>query len=293
MFKNLYNIATLEVSLKPESALLIKGIEAFDPISPDMTFIKQTTPKGEIIFIPGSSIKGVIRSFSESILKSLNPPRFPEICDASDPKKMCPKKYKTQNEDKLPYERHCLVCRTFGSTDLASRVEFSDFIPKENLTKYLVERPGVSIDRKKGTVKVGPFQMEILTQGTFYGSITFTNYQLWQIGLVLLTLQLMDEGIIKLGYGKSRGPGWVHPKINKALIRQFGPLYNKPVSGVGMVKVEQHRNLLAYGKDTIDFDVPHKSNGLWTEYNIPIEIWNEFSQKIKEHFSQVFGGNSS
>ena len=297
MFKNLYNLATLSVSLKPESALLVKGAEAPDPIAPDMAFIRMRTPKGNTVFIPGSSIKGVIRSLSEALLRSLpQQAGIPPICDASDPRTLCSDTQKTEKEKKegkkLPYERHCLACRTFGSTDLAARVAFSDFMPTDSrVMDYLTERPGVSIDRKTGIVKHGPFQMEVLTrQGRFQGTITLTNYQLWQLGLVLWALDLMDEGVIKLGFAKSRGPGWVHPRVEKVAIRQFGPLAQAFLAGVGLVEEEQYRGLLRPEEDRLSVDVSPKTNGLWTEFLFEnVDVWSPVAKRIKNHFSRIIG----
>ncbi len=294
MFKKLLNIAKIELSLKPESALLVKGVEAFDPVAPDMSFIRQTTNRGDIIFIPGSSIKGVIRSFSESILKGIQIDDVPPVCDISDPQTTCPGKAKDKKEgEKLPYDKHCLACRTFGSTDLASHVAFSDLMPVDpkKTMDTLTERPGVSIERQKGTVKKGGlFHMEILPQGTFRGTLTFTNYQLWQLGLILLALELMDKGIIKLGYAKSRGPGHVHTYINKLSILQFGPLHNENIYGIGMAKSDY--KLIDPENDKIENISPSSStsNGIWIEMNFQNQNLQSVIPALKNKFTEIAGG---
>lgn len=295
MFKSLYNLAVLQVSIKPESALLVKGMEAPDPIAPDMAFIRMSTPKGETVFVPGSSLKGVVRSFAESLLRSLREDLNPPICDPSDPKRLCSEVQKSDREKKagvkLPYERHCLACRTFGSTDLAARVAFSDFMPIEpqRAMEALAERPGVSINRRKGTVEHGPFYMEVLTQETLQGTLTFTNYQLWQLGLVLWALELMDEGLVKMGFAKSRGPGWVHPRVEHVTVRQFGPLAGETLAGVGLVERERDkRGLLKPESDRLEGNFHPESNGLWTEFRFKDDSWQSVAQKLKKHFTEVF-----
>lgn len=243
MFKVLYNQAKLMICIQPISPILVKsGLESFDPTRPDMEFIRSRVPIGdevkEVPFIPGSSLKGIIRSHAERIIRTLNL----KSCDISRKGEDCvsrwekkEKKEKGEAEKEMPYKKHCFACRTFGSTKLASRTRISDAYPwkpgaKEEEMKSQIEsilteeRPGVMIDRRKGTTAVGPFFYEVLTSGSFFAEITLRNYQLWQFALLSLVLRDINEGHQRLGAGKSRGLGKVSVRIENFEIQQLGAL---------------------------------------------------------------------
>jgi CRISPR/Cas system CSM-associated protein Csm3 (group 7 of RAMP superfamily) len=67
MHKKIYNQAKFTFNIVPVTPLLIKCQEGADPTRPSMEFIRSNNR----VFIPGSSIKGVFRSYSEKILKTL------------------------------------------------------------------------------------------------------------------------------------------------------------------------------------------------------------------------------
>lgn len=150
----------------------------------------------------------------------------------------------------MPYSEHCYACRTFGSTELAGRVRFTDAYPWQpgatanerghGVSQVIVEqRPGVKIDRRKGTTAGGAlFELEVVTAGSFYGEIFLYNYQLWQLALLALVLRDIDGGFQRLGAMKSRGLGWVKVKIEELMIQQQGPLGgpdHRELRGVGAV----------------------------------------------------------
>ncbi|MEW6457054.1 MAG: RAMP superfamily CRISPR-associated protein [Acidobacteriota bacterium] len=286
--KAIYNQVNLLLKITPVTPFLIKSGETLDPTKPDMEFIRLKTsfvPQG-VVYIPGSSIKGVIRSCAERILRTSNL----DVCNIVEEKieeedKSCSafyrqyinvikekrerqnylesitlrplKKYLSsivnipEPPEKLFYSGHCYACRTFGSTNIASRVFFTDIFPwgfgiseqekkkiaTEIENKYIQIRPGVSIDRRKGSVKHGPFELEIITGGNFYGEVLIKNYQLWQLSLLFLAFSEIDEGFQKIGYGKTRGLGKVNLKVEELKIEQFGMLKNdSKIRGIGYIK---------------------------------------------------------
>jgi CRISPR-associated RAMP protein (TIGR02581 family) len=295
MFKRLYNKAKISYKLSPETALLIKSQETIDPALPDMSFVRMSTPWGETIYIPGSSIKGVFRATSEAILKTFGK----KVCNSVEPRENCGGKEKKnehniKEDEKLPYKFHCWACKTYGSTEMAGRVCFSDLYPWEEndavekrkqkvlyLLEYTSIRPGVSIDRKKGNVKAGPFEMEILTGGELFGSITFTNYQLWQVGMILKVIEMANDGLVKFGYAKSRGPGRVKIDITGMEFLQTGPLLDKPLSGTG--EIENLRK--EYGlvdNDSIPDYLNGEEDGIFKKFKIGKEDKNIIDNLIKK-----------
>jgi len=295
MYKTLYNKAIISYKLSPETALLIKSQETMDPTLPDMSFVRMPTTWGETIYIPGSSIKGVFRATSEAILKTFGK----EVCNSVEPKENCANIKKEKNtekntEKKLYYKLYCPGCRTYGSTEMAGRVCFSDLYPWEknddvekrkqkvlHLLEYTSIRPGVSIDRKKGNVKAGPFEMEILTGGELFGSITFTNYQLWQVGMILKVIEMANDGLVKFGYAKSRGPGRVKIDITGMEFLQTGPLLDKSLSGTG--EIENLRK--EYGlvdNDSIPNYLNGEEDGIFKKFKIEKENKNLIEELIKK-----------
>lgn len=236
MFKRLENVAKLSFTLTPQGPILVKAGDELDPTGPDMAFVRLMTPVGRTICIPGSSLKGVMRSAAESLLRLVDN----TICDASDAKMLCSGKQENEQnkvDGKLPYSRHCRVCQTFGSTDLASRVSFSDLLPWRpdaspeeqrqaiaQIEQHLGVRMNVSIDRRKSAVAHGPFEMETLSGGTLYGEVILRNYRLWQAGLIFFLFDQLDQGMFRLGFAKSRGLGRVRIQPTSLIIEQFGTL---------------------------------------------------------------------
>ncbi len=248
MFKQTLNLARIQLRLCPQGPFLIKAAESLDPTRPSMEFVRIFSAVGPTVYVPGSSLKGVVRSTAEALFRTLgeNP------CDASDPKRLCPvvrKDRKKNPEEKLAYLDHCPVCQTFGSTELASRVHFADLFPwrpkedaaaregqKKELERHLGIRMGISIDRRKGSVAHGPFEMEILTGGTLYGEVSLRNYSLWQLGLLFFVFERLDEGSLKVGFGKSRGLGRVALEVDQVMLEQFGPLKGRAGVVIGLAE---------------------------------------------------------
>jgi CRISPR-associated protein Csm3 len=242
MFKEARNLAKLTLCLVPEGPFLIKSREGLVPTRPDMEFVRLNTPYGEALYVPGSSLKGAVRAATEALLKSIdkiNPP----ICDPLDLRDgACTSQRNKQrrglrNRDSLPYSAHCDVCKTFGSTELAGRVRFGDLLPwrtvqeaaereqaVQALASHLSVRTGVAIDRRTGQAKGGAlYEMETICGGTFYGEIAVQNVGLWQLGLLWLVLDRVDDGTLRLGFGKSRGLGRVRLAVEHFTFEQFGP----------------------------------------------------------------------
>src|SRR5438067_979243 len=76
MHRLFLNEATLDLELRPSSPLLIKSGEAgevsLDPLLPDMNFVRTRRPdRGEEVYVPGSSLRGVLRSHAERLLRSV------------------------------------------------------------------------------------------------------------------------------------------------------------------------------------------------------------------------------
>jgi CRISPR-associated RAMP protein (TIGR02581 family) len=152
----------ITATLRMKTALSVGARASLMPTGSDLPVIK--TPEG-IPFIPGSSLKGVVRAYTERLLRTMDELKQTRqgerlwACDPLDERercviakccehcenckgnccrdcsrcKNCMVKRATQNnrldDKKLTQEiwqRSCTACRLFGSPWLASRVSFQD-----------------------------------------------------------------------------------------------------------------------------------------------------------------------
>lgn len=221
MLKKLLNQAMLELTLEPQGPLLIKsGIEGgADPSVPDMQFVRT----GGQVYIPGSSLKGVFRSYAEKIARTVGA----KCCNPFDDKEQsptcfCGKRLEKQSDGRYIYIHSCRICQLFGSTAMASRIKFSDAYPPNGHEPTRETRTGVAIDRILGSVAHGPFDFEVVTNGAFKTSLILRNFELWQVGLLALVLRDLEEGLLPIGFGKSRGLGEVKARITGFSVRYVG-----------------------------------------------------------------------
>lgn len=227
MHKKLVNELRLDFRLKPEGPLLIKsGREAgADPTLLDMNFVRTTHAEfGRTVYLPGSSLKGAIRSYCEKIGRTVDLP----VCNPLDSKSSCGRKL--ERTAKIAggaeiYHDLCPICRIFGHTVMSSHIYLSDAYPTAETVKVVnetEERDGVAIDRISGAVAVGPFQLEVVTRGEFTASLTLRNFQLWQVGLLTIALRDLAEQRVPLGFAKSRGLGRVSLRYDRLEISYPG-----------------------------------------------------------------------
>lgn len=249
MHGRLYNEAEFTLRLRPRTPLLIKSgaVTSLSPEMPDMAFVRTRRrdkhgEEIEEIYLPGASVRGVVRAYAESLLRSI------DLRHACDPFKMSrPKETDTPGlhaaclADKKPtdlngpqaWKGSCCACKLFGNTGLSSRLRVSDFYidGDEPLTET---RHGVAIDRITGAVAQGPFELETVTDGEFSGTVTLRNFTTGQLALLAAALLDLSDGLVAIGHAKSRGLGRVELFFDRLTFRF--PLKCNPagrVSGIG------------------------------------------------------------
>ncbi len=238
MHKATFLEGTIDFSITPDGPILIKAGETggADPTLPDMEFVRS---RGQI-YIPGPSLKGVVRAQCERICRSLDSEQLQQARQAyrrrlSQDEPIVPladnplgagtcynglddmnyssgraiegMNLKGADRTAVIYRRSSFVSQIFGHTSLAGRVRFADAYPEGKLE--VEQRNGVAIDRIYGSVAVGPFNYETVVSGTFRTSIYFKNLTLAQFALLGLALRDLAEGRVAIGFGKSRGLGRV------------------------------------------------------------------------------------
>jgi len=197
-----------------------------ETVSVDSAFCREKS----IPYLPGSSIRGVLRSHAERMLRTIvykkvikdSPDEAKRIASDSawDLEKLEQKGKELQNEpfDKI-YKSACLISRVFGFTAMGGRVRVSNAYPlnPEAFEKGLKLMDHVAIDRFTGGSAEGkkfnarPFFPTNPPDGSgdmcFY--ICLEDFEKWHFGLIALLLKDLMNGRIAIGYGKNKGFGRV------------------------------------------------------------------------------------
>lgn len=135
-----------------------------DPTAVDNSVLKDSTGRA---VIPGSSIKGVVRSYFESVVRAA----YGEdaACDVFNESSLCSEQKTKINDRKeaaeKDYNDSCMVCRLFGGKKIAGKLSFKDSF---SIGVPLYEhRDGVGISRKTGSAAQGKkYDFEIIPKGT-------------------------------------------------------------------------------------------------------------------------------
>lgn len=232
---------------------------SLDPVGTDMPIAidHKKSP-----FVPGSSVKGVLRSEIERILRTLETQQKKingktiRACDSSD---QCPD-LSGEERDKLIREctengrlngakfaekifgRLCTACELFGSGDSASHVMIKDMpLSSEKIRTEL--RDGVAIDRDTGTARQRQlFNFEIVPVGTeFAFEAILENIEDWQVGLFGIVLKLWELGEIAIGGKTSIGMGFGKLKNISVKLVNADNLIDHVISGTAQeVTIEQY-----------------------------------------------------
>ncbi|MDZ7373984.1 MAG: RAMP superfamily CRISPR-associated protein [candidate division KSB1 bacterium] len=241
------NEIVLTLRIMPRSPLLIKsGAEGdlqIDPTLPDMNFVRTYRNGRSEVYLPGSSLRGVLRSHAERLIRSVEPEvgNGKGACDPNLEKgsrgplrPACFRGEKELTEKTGPeaYNQSCRACRIFGNTALAGRVRIEDFHLADRSEPRLEVRHGVAIDRVTGSVAQGPFEMEILVDGEFRGSLTIRNFTLGQFALLCASLLDIGDGLVPIGFGKSKGLGRVQLRFDELMYRTIEK-HEGQIRGVG------------------------------------------------------------
>jgi CRISPR-associated RAMP protein (TIGR02581 family) len=245
MLKKIMNEAFLTVRITTTGPLLVKsGIATVGEANatPVLTFRNDR----QEVFIPGSSLKGVFRSHVERVVGSLKThvicypfpaegnneadqeqrrrdyrescgEMFNKIAKKDDDGKGKQRTKRLDARKDLIYAASCPTCRLFGSTSFIGRIAINDayLTPDMRDIKVSELRDGVGIDRLTGGASHrAKFDLEVVTTGVvFETDIHLRNFELWQLGMLFIVLQDMEDGLIPLGSGRSRGLGKVKAEI--------------------------------------------------------------------------------
>lgn len=218
----LENRYSLTASLVCETALHVGSSSTGDPFEgSDLPVARDGRNRP---FIPGSSLRGVLRSGLESLLRGLGSEDL-RVCDPFERTEehaelSCSERTQAHRADldsealtearafELAWQESCAVCRLFGQLFLASRVRIAD-LPLIAWEGRTYVRDGVGLDRDLRTAAKGIlYDFEAVPAGAeFRLRMEVENAEAHEIGLLLSGLDLFGEGYLTLGGKGARGLG--------------------------------------------------------------------------------------
>lgn len=260
MLKQLVNHALVQLRIEPLDPLLIKTGQATVG-GTDMSFVRTYRNNRSEPFLPGSSLKGVVRSYCEKICRTLRTAPVPVCLPYMEERHANTEEERAQLScghfmDKVSswqaYAISCPACRLFGSLKFSGRCSISDAYVVGNFIEE--KRDGVAIDRVSGgAAPRAKYDLQVLVKGTFDATLDVRNFERWQIGLLGLALADMEDGLVRLGSGKSRGLGRFKAQIQNLTVFYYG----KPVERlVGLGALCSEDECQRYGF------APERGNGL-------------------------------
>lgn len=257
MFKRLINHAELRVALELDGPMLVKSGKP-TVTGLDMAFIQSFKNGIWQPVLPGSSLKGVLRSHAERFCRSLKehsvcvPYQRPGTKGACADDDSCGfrldeiKKARERQENRVGsaevYRVSCPICRLFGSTHYAGRLSTRDAWLKEPAKAKLEPRDGVAIDRfTGGAAPKLKFDMEVLAEGVFEVLLEVENFEAQQLGLLATALMDLCDGHIRIGAGTSRGLGKVKATIESFVLSYYQAKAPEKFQGLGAVLSAEER----------------------------------------------------
>ena len=264
MLKQLVNECRFKLRIHTTGPVLVKS--GHQTVSgPNMTPVRTYRNGKTEVYFPGSSLKGIFRSHIEKVIRTLNNGivcnpfvRTEEKTNRQGNQLVCPDyaevscgdKFEVRQRDQLrvnnvlwehskekvtneqAYHDSCPVCRLFGSTSFIGRVAISDAYILN--TGTIEQRDGVGIDRFTGGAASGAkFELEVVSSGTtFETDIYVRNFEVWQLGMLMLIVQDLEDELIRIGSGRSRGLGNIKGEISEVQINYIGIANGRPTNSV-------------------------------------------------------------
>ena len=229
MFDKFQSRLNLKGEVETLTAIRIGAGRSTSPVGADLPVVRDAA---NFPYIPGSSFKGVLRSYVESILRGLTDDRH-IVCNPTNENEQCitrkemenlrEKRQKQDWDDqqfsKKILNKTCWVCKLFGSLWFASKLQVRDLHVQPELwfNQYL-QRDGVAIDRDTETASEGKlYDFEVVPAGVVFNFHAIVdNAEDWQLGMLYLGLSAFENGELTIGGGSSRGLGVIELSLDSA-----------------------------------------------------------------------------
>ena len=302
--------ADVTIVIEPVDPILVKsGHATMD--GADMAPVSTLRDGRRIHYLPGPSLKGVLRSHLERIARTLRPGSVCLPYYDPDPRRgisvpvsaerrsygcgfRSPSRGRTDTAP-AAYANSCAACRLFGSMKFGGRFSIGDAYPLAEHEPKPETRNGVGIDRfTGGTVGSVLFDLQVLVDGKFKASIRLTNFEFWQLAVLHLLLTDLADEMIAVGSGRSRGLGRVRATVESFRLTYTGVANS--LLGIGQIATPEEQE--AYGLHNWMPDRPvalpsaPRIRGLRQEYDLDT-CWSERLQALVpafDNFLQWHGG---
>ena len=218
MFDKFESRLSLEGKVETLTAIRIGAGRSNSPVGADLPVVRDVA---NFPYIPGSSFKGVLRSYVESIVRSLKDDKR-IVCNPTDNKEQCitaedMEHLREKRDDELILEKTCWVCQLFGSLWYASKLQIRDLHVQQDLWfGQYQQRDGVAIDRDTETSSDGMlYDFEVVPAGVVFDFHAIVdNAADWQLGMLYLGLSAFENGELTIGGGSSRGLGVIELSLS-------------------------------------------------------------------------------
>ena len=236
MLKRLVNECRFTLVIQTEGPVLVKS--GYSTVSgPDMTPVRTYRNGQTEVYLPGSSLKGVFRSHIEKVVRTL---KADVVCNPFVKMDSCSDKFETRKQqgalsNEEVYRDSCPACRLFGSTSFIGRIAISDAYLAQGTQERTEQRASVGIDRFTNGVASGPFDSEVVSSGVkFETNLYLRNFEIWQLGMLMLIVKDLEDGLIRIGSGRSRGLGNVKAEMPEVAVNylHLGAVNGKPAKEV-------------------------------------------------------------
>ncbi len=296
MLRKWFCQAEITIEIHPVDPVLVKsGYATFS--GPDMVPVQTLRDGEETFYLPGTSLKGVLRSHLERICRSLKegvtclPYYFDAKKDAQNVPVAseqgaisCGKRLEGDRTTAEIYRLSCPACRVFGSLKFKGRAGLSDAYALPDHKPVREDRNNVCIDRFTGGVAQGPFDMTVLVGGVYRTTLQITNFELWQLAGIHFLLADLEDGLLSVGSGQSRGLGRVEGKATSYRLTYL----QKPPRLCGLFQFATAEERQAYGLSAEPGNLPElpspkSSRGLRTVYDVTGE-WQNWTETLAGSF---------
>jgi CRISPR-associated RAMP protein (TIGR02581 family) len=259
-FAALQNRLTVRGTLVAETGLRIGAGRDTEVTGNDLPVLRDVLDRP---FLPGASLKGVLRAQAEGLVRALDPQQALDLLEIEAWQREVIAKLKENVDDPegdralttTIWSHSTMIDQTFGAPWLAGRLFVKDAHVVEDywFGQYEV-RNGVAINRDTETQQGGfLYDYEVVPAGSrFQFELVLENAEPWQLGMVWLLLKPWRRGDIQVGGFRTRGLGYVRlegPEGNK----EPSVTYNE-ISAKSADRVEAAINLLLNKGETITDD---------------------------------------
>ena len=303
----------LRVSIPEGTQVLVAEAEAEKRPNPDgsrqeVQVTVSVKDRGRA-YLPGSSLKGVLRSRAEFIANTLKNGEggtchlfdWLETGKPLPERPSCGERFKLHlaevGEKELPspqyYKDACPACQLFGHTFLASRLRVTDFTDPEG--GKTSPQQFVAIDRVSGGAAAGKtFTQEAVREALFEGQIILKNFSLWQLGWLGFLIQDLQEGLLKIGHKQTSGRGALKVDNQSVEFRTLSPTQvpDGQIWGVGALISALEREIYNFpANDKIELkEVSWKrpKGQVWKQWSLtkPEQLWQVTRPLASKYLTQ-------